>query len=130
MDDLYKYNNRAKPERRRGADRATKKLRNGRNDPLKIVYISSPMKVKTCESKFRSLVQELTGKDSQVAMFMEMSNSHAREVNTSQLLMSNSRPQEVDVVEEKLLSPRYVMDESFEVGSCGWETELPWHLLE
>ncbi|TXG49157.1 hypothetical protein EZV62_025032 [Acer yangbiense] len=31
---------------------------------VKVVYISSPMKVKTCASKFRALVQELTGKDS------------------------------------------------------------------
>ncbi|GMI80378.1 sigma factor binding protein 1 [Hibiscus trionum] len=34
---------------------------------LKVVYISSPMKVKTCASQFRALVQELTGKDSDVA---------------------------------------------------------------
>ncbi|KAK2634367.1 hypothetical protein Ddye_029159 [Dipteronia dyeriana] len=31
---------------------------------VKVVYISSPMKVNTCASKFRALVQELTGKDS------------------------------------------------------------------
>ncbi|XWS74566.1 hypothetical protein CRYUN_Cryun01aG0009200 [Craigia yunnanensis] len=34
---------------------------------VKVVYISSPMKVKTCASQFRALVQELTGKDSDVA---------------------------------------------------------------
>lgn len=31
---------------------------------VKVVYISSPVKFKTCASKFRALVQELTGKDS------------------------------------------------------------------
>ncbi|XP_044461218.1 sigma factor binding protein 1, chloroplastic-like [Mangifera indica] len=31
---------------------------------VKVVYISSPLKVKTCASNFRALVQELTGKDS------------------------------------------------------------------
>ncbi|KAI9161709.1 hypothetical protein LWI28_019982 [Acer negundo] len=31
--------------------------------PIKVVYISNPMKVKTCASKFRALVQELTGRD-------------------------------------------------------------------
>lgn len=31
---------------------------------IKVVYISSPVKFKTCASKFRALVQELTGKDS------------------------------------------------------------------
>ncbi|XWS08273.1 hypothetical protein CRYUN_Cryun41cG0065700 [Craigia yunnanensis] len=39
---------------------------------VKVVYISSPMKVKTCASQFRALVQELTGKDSDVAVqFMD-----------------------------------------------------------
>ncbi|KAE8671895.1 Sigma factor binding protein 1 [Hibiscus syriacus] len=42
---------------------------------LKVVYISSPMKVQTCASQFRALVQELTGKDSDVAdWFMDSSN--------------------------------------------------------
>ncbi|GLT93272.1 hypothetical protein SLE2022_110730 [Rubroshorea leprosula] len=31
---------------------------------FKVVYISSPIEVKTCASNFRALVQELTGKDS------------------------------------------------------------------
>ncbi|KAL5799384.1 hypothetical protein ACOSQ4_032268 [Xanthoceras sorbifolium] len=34
---------------------------------VKVVYISSPMKVETCASNFRALVQELTGKDSDAA---------------------------------------------------------------
>ncbi|XP_057505537.1 sigma factor binding protein 1, chloroplastic-like [Actinidia eriantha] len=31
--------------------------------PIKVVYISNPMKVKTSASEFRALVQELTGRD-------------------------------------------------------------------
>lgn len=38
---------------------------------IKVVYISSPMKVKTSASKFRALVQELTGKDSDAERFMD-----------------------------------------------------------
>ncbi|KAH1038099.1 hypothetical protein J1N35_039842 [Gossypium stocksii] len=39
---------------------------------IKVVYISSPMKVKTCASQFRALVQKLTGKDSNAAVrFMD-----------------------------------------------------------
>ncbi|KAK9283682.1 hypothetical protein L1049_011932 [Liquidambar formosana] len=38
---------------------------------IKVVYISSPMKVKTSASEFRAIVQELTGRDSEVARFME-----------------------------------------------------------
>ncbi|KAF2588053.1 hypothetical protein F2Q70_00041001 [Brassica cretica] len=33
------------------------------NKAIKVRYISNPMKVKTCASKFRELVQELTGQD-------------------------------------------------------------------
>ncbi|XP_021299970.1 uncharacterized protein LOC110428462 [Herrania umbratica] len=47
------------------------KRSNSKKD-IKVVYISSPMKVKTCASQFRALVQELTGKDSDVAVqFMD-----------------------------------------------------------
>ncbi|KAK7322622.1 hypothetical protein VNO77_26011 [Canavalia gladiata] len=45
--------------------------RNCKKD-IKVTYISSPMKVKTSASRFRELVQELTGQYSNVAeMFME-----------------------------------------------------------
>ncbi|CAN8279637.1 unnamed protein product [Cochlearia groenlandica] len=36
------------------------------NKHIKVRYISNPMRVKTCASKFRELVQELTGQDSVV----------------------------------------------------------------
>ncbi|XP_073101110.1 uncharacterized protein [Elaeis guineensis] len=35
--------------------------------PIKVVYISNPMKIKTSAAEFRNLVQELTGQDSPVA---------------------------------------------------------------
>ncbi|KAK3218121.1 hypothetical protein Dsin_012091 [Dipteronia sinensis] len=42
--------------------KATRKSKT-KTKPIKVVYISNPMKVKTCASKFRALVQELTGRD-------------------------------------------------------------------
>ncbi|KAL3381582.1 hypothetical protein AABB24_001612 [Solanum stoloniferum] len=42
---------------------------------VKVVYISTPMKVKTSASRFRSLVQELTGRDSDIARIMETNGS-------------------------------------------------------
>ncbi|XP_023542375.1 sigma factor binding protein 1, chloroplastic-like [Cucurbita pepo subsp. pepo] len=39
---------------------------------FKVVYISNPMKVKTSASRFRSLVQKLTGLDSDAERFMEL----------------------------------------------------------
>lgn len=37
----------------------------------KVVYISTPMKVTICSSKFKEIVQQLTGLESDVARFME-----------------------------------------------------------
>ncbi|CAK9184051.1 unnamed protein product [Ilex paraguariensis] len=42
------------------------KLAKTKKKPLKIVYISNPMKVKTSASEFRALVQELTGQDAEL----------------------------------------------------------------
>ncbi|KAD4982824.1 hypothetical protein R6Q59_002450 [Mikania micrantha] len=50
-----------KPTKNYHAKKDTKKL--------KVVYISSPMKVKTSASRFRSLVQELTGRDSDISRY-------------------------------------------------------------
>ncbi|OWM85476.1 uncharacterized protein LOC116202014 [Punica granatum] len=36
------------------------------NSPIKVVYISNPMRVKATASEFRALVQELTGQDSEL----------------------------------------------------------------
>ncbi|XP_077239718.1 sigma factor binding protein 1, chloroplastic-like [Tasmannia lanceolata] len=35
--------------------------------PIKVVYISNPMKVKTSASQFRAIVQKLTGQDSDIS---------------------------------------------------------------
>lgn len=53
-----------------GQKKTTKSKRNIKNS-LKVVYISSPMKVKTSARRFRSLVQELTGRHSDVSRIME-----------------------------------------------------------
>lgn len=42
---------------------------------IKVVYISSPMKVKTSAAEFRATVQGLTGRDSDVARFMDADGS-------------------------------------------------------
>ena len=42
------------------------KSKNTNNKPIKVVYISNPMKVKTSASKFKALVQELTGQDAEL----------------------------------------------------------------
>lgn len=44
--------------------KSNKKKKNN-NKPIKVVYISNPIEVKTSASKFRALVQELTGQDAE-----------------------------------------------------------------
>ncbi|CAI9770460.1 unnamed protein product [Fraxinus pennsylvanica] len=55
----------------------TKSKRNNKSNSLKVVYISSPMKVKTSVSRFPSLVQELTGRHSDVSRYMEANGADA-----------------------------------------------------
>lgn len=55
---------------------------------VKVVYISSPMKVSASTSEFRAVVQELTGQDSDVTRFMECAHEtdhhrHHQAGNTS-----------------------------------------------
>ncbi|KAG2687358.1 hypothetical protein I3843_09G048300 [Carya illinoinensis] len=45
--------------------KAVKKTKSKKNMPIKVVYISNPMKVKTSASEFRALVQQLTGQDAE-----------------------------------------------------------------
>ncbi|XP_023518833.1 uncharacterized protein LOC111782231 [Cucurbita pepo subsp. pepo] len=51
---------------------------NNKKKPIKVVYISNPMKVKTSASKFMALVQELTGQD---ADFPDPSKFHSSDVD-------------------------------------------------
>lgn len=51
--------------------RADSKRRARRKESVKVVYISTPMKVTTSVSKFKSLVQHLTGRHSDIYRIME-----------------------------------------------------------
>lgn len=53
------------------------KRSSGSKKGIKVVYISTPMKVKTSAAEFRALVQELTGRDSDTAGFMETNHINA-----------------------------------------------------
>ncbi|XWS57155.1 hypothetical protein CRYUN_Cryun09bG0148300 [Craigia yunnanensis] len=50
----------------KAAKNAKSKKKNNNNKPIKVVYISNPMKVKTSVSEFRALVQKLTGQDAEL----------------------------------------------------------------
>ncbi|XWS65323.1 hypothetical protein CRYUN_Cryun05aG0083500 [Craigia yunnanensis] len=61
MDNLVSSFQESKAARKA---KSMKKKKN--NKPIKVVYISNPMKVKISASKFRALVQELTGQDAEL----------------------------------------------------------------
>ncbi|KAI3967364.1 hypothetical protein MKW92_052453 [Papaver armeniacum] len=52
--------------------------------PVKVVYISNPMKVKTSVSEFRSLVQELTGRDYDISSFDRSRFTDSNEIDNFQ----------------------------------------------
>lgn len=56
--------------------RNTRKTKKMKKERVKVVYISTPLKVRTCASKFQALVQELTGKDSDIYELAELSNGN------------------------------------------------------
>ncbi|XP_055814972.1 sigma factor binding protein 2, chloroplastic-like [Solanum dulcamara] len=64
---MMKYKNNKKQTRRDD--------HNSKKSNIKVVYISTPMKVKTSASRFRSLVQELTGRNSDIERIMETHGS-------------------------------------------------------
>lgn len=57
-----------KPTTKRGGGRSGGKFKSAtaaaaKQQPLKVVYISNPMRIETSAAEFRALVQELTGRD-------------------------------------------------------------------
>ncbi|KAL1545013.1 sigma factor binding protein 2, chloroplastic-like [Salvia divinorum] len=64
-----------------------------KSDQLKVVYISSPMKVKTSASRFRSLVQELTAKETNDDQYQTYSSVSTEDTPTS----SDSFQEQMDI---------------------------------
>ncbi|KAK4769297.1 hypothetical protein SAY86_027447 [Trapa natans] len=74
--------------------RTGKRLSSSRSKKgVKVVYISSPMQVKTTASEFRMIVQELTGRDSDVASIMEGEASRNRTGDASHLNIAGGEKQ-------------------------------------
>ncbi|KAM7268408.1 hypothetical protein ACFE04_010574 [Oxalis oulophora] len=76
---------------RRTNFKSQSKRHGSKKDDCKIVYISNPMKVNTCVSDFRAIVQKLTGKDSDVSLhFKDTSYSSSTIVDNSKNYMLNN----------------------------------------
>ncbi|CAI9089796.1 OLC1v1024431C1 [Oldenlandia corymbosa var. corymbosa] len=58
------------------SNKCKRKKKSSMDSLLKVVYISSPMKVETSASRFRTLVQELTGRDSDISRYMDSDNNN------------------------------------------------------
>ncbi|GFZ02438.1 hypothetical protein Acr_15g0010460 [Actinidia rufa] len=77
-----------------------------KRESVKVVYISSPVKVKTSASRFRALVQELTGQHSDVSRFAETYNSQQTIVDT-EFKSINSRMTESPASSDSLFEPSF-----------------------
>lgn len=73
--------------------KSTKKAKSNKKAPVKVVYISNPMKVKTSAAEFRALVQELTG---QYAEFPDPSKFPAAAVDDSDVDADYQHPDDSD----------------------------------
>ncbi|CAH8363357.1 unnamed protein product [Eruca vesicaria subsp. sativa] len=82
------------------------------NKPIKVRYISNPMRVKTCASKFRELVQELTGQD---AVDLELEPEFSPSVASDHSLSPPS---------EENLAPRVLDQEPFDDLVAGYYEPL------
>ncbi|KAJ0961524.1 hypothetical protein J5N97_001697 [Dioscorea zingiberensis] len=52
--------------------KAQKQVKSKRKAPIKVVYISNPMRFETSAAKFRELVQSVTGQDSDIDTMFEI----------------------------------------------------------
>ncbi|XP_030487824.1 uncharacterized protein LOC115704758 [Cannabis sativa] len=68
---------------------------------VKVVYISSPMKVKTSASEFRALVQELTGINSDAERYMENNNINGVGVGSDTSLSSYSHHHHHNILDQQ-----------------------------
>uniref|UniRef100_A0A803NCB6 VQ domain-containing protein n=1 Tax=Chenopodium quinoa TaxID=63459 RepID=A0A803NCB6_CHEQI len=59
-------------KRSRRSENGRLSRKSSRKEAIKVVYISTPMNVTICSSKFREIVQQLTRPESDVARFMEI----------------------------------------------------------
>lgn len=84
-----------------------RKLSVQKNQPLKVVYISNPMRVHTSASEFRALVQELTGRD---AEFPDPAKFHQASIDVGEMNLEKNR--EGDDDEEASLDVATTMEDS------------------
>lgn len=98
----------------KGMKRGTRKRKNNNNNNLvKVVYISSPMKVKTCASNFRALVQELTGRDSDLSRFTDL---NAASYDASQIMDFNAESSESSGRNDRVVVSDLVNDDEANVN--------------
>lgn len=97
--------------------KATKKAnKSKKNKPIKVVYISNPMKVKTSASQFRALVQELTGQDAELPDPTKFQGSDGGDqtVLSDPMMGDHEHSQVVPVVDPGLEQPQRNLGYEFE----------------
>lgn len=87
--------------------KSTKKKTKPKSKAVKVVYISNPMKVKTCPSRFRALVQELTGQDAEfpadpTKWYFTSADGN---INGGDLIIGAADPNPTDSDERRIVGP-------------------------
>ncbi|URE10670.1 hypothetical protein MUK42_03825 [Musa troglodytarum] len=106
--------------------RKSPKQSKAKKTPIKVVYISNPMKVKASVAEFRSVVQELTGQDSDIAGFSKYGAADTESgdpppSNSPGLAVESTRanPSGTDLPDDacrRITSPAWELDECFGVS--------------
>ncbi|VFQ75882.1 unnamed protein product [Cuscuta campestris] len=102
-----------------GVVKRDRKKQGKKGKEVKVVYISTPMKVKTSAAGFRSLVQRLTGRHSDIARIME-ANGGAACCEFQDFADDRSPPSQIPktadpaVADESPTSSESQVDEQFE----------------
>ncbi|XP_027173895.1 sigma factor binding protein 1, chloroplastic-like [Coffea eugenioides] len=105
----------------------TNKQPKNKKKPVKVVYISNPMKVKTSASEFRALVQELTGQDADMPDPTKYSDTDSVGGSCQEEVSTELKTMEDDhVVQQPLVQPKNEMPKRADCniyGTCDREDD-------
>ncbi|KAH1257986.1 Sigma factor binding protein 2, chloroplastic [Glycine max] len=94
----------------------TKPKKKNTPHPVKVVYISNPMKIKTSASEFRALVQELTGQDAESPP--DPTRFHGLIHPDSSSSVDHIKEEEDNVHSVNCVVPPAVADENMSLAGC------------
>ncbi|KAH7511740.1 uncharacterized protein LOC107403959 [Ziziphus jujuba] len=109
--------------------KSSKNGKSKKSKPVRVVYISNPMKVKTSAAEFRALVQELTGQDAEFPdpskLKLPPTAAAAEETEAAEDNENEHDHQVLEVGDVVQDSPKMMMMRDIEVVADSSSNELP-----